>query len=188
MNEVIQRICAWNAARYEQQYDHALTIALLREEYKEWLMAKTPVDQLDGLCDLVYVAFGAIWKANIDLEAMRDAEQQSAQVVENQLNCNELWPAQYISTYLDVMEYDNDYPLVMSLHLIITSALTQMAGMGLSTDQCVEALLIVCDANDSKSIKKTASNVKANLDKGPYFKAPEPRLTALLEVARGKLN
>ena len=164
MNEVIQRICAWNAARYEQQYDHALTIALLREEYKEWLMAKTPVDQLDGLCDLVYVAFGAIWKANIDLEAMRDAEQQSAQVV------------------------DNDYPLVMSLHLIITSALTQMAGMGLSTDQCVEALLIVCDANDSKSIKKTASNVKANLDKGPYFKAPEPRLTALLEVARGKLN
>ena len=45
-----------------------------------------------------------------------------------------------------------------------------------------EALNIVCDANDLKPAKKTASGIKAPLDKGAAFVSPEPRLQALLEA------
>jgi len=188
MYRVLQRVGAWNAARYRQEHSLSLTVSLLREEQHEFLEAKTPVDKLDALCDLVYVAIGALWKLNVQTEDMNTAQAQAVQVVQNQLKCNELFPAMYNSTYIDVLEFDHDYPMAMSLQLIITSSMTEMSGMGLDQEQCIEALLIVCDANDSKSISVTKSNVKANIDKGPYFKAPEPRLTALLEAARGKLN
>ena len=188
MNRVLQRVGAWNAARYEQVHSLPLTVSLLREEQREFLEAKTPVDKLDALCDLVYVAIGALWKLGVQTADMNTAQVQAIEVVRNQLDCNELWPAMYNSTYIDVLEFDNDYPMAMSLQLIITSSLTQMGGFGLDKEQCVEAMLIVCDANDSKTIKKTDANTKANVDKGPYFKAPEARLQALLEVARGKLN
>jgi len=189
MQNVYQKVTHWNAQRYERKFDLELTINLLREEYQEWLKAKNPVDKLDGLCDIVYVAMGAIWKANINEGNLYDAEAQAIQVVQSQIDCNELWPGYYISTYLDVMEYDEDYPLAMSLQLIICTAMAEMTGLGLDHAQCVEALNIVCASNASKSIKKTASNIKANDgDKGPFFVPPEPKLKALLEVARGRLN
>ena len=52
----------------------------------------------------------------------------------------------------------------------------------LSTKSVKNYYTVHAEINDSKSIKKTASDVKANDgDKGAYFVAPEPRLTALLE-------
>ena len=188
MRRVIQRVANWNKARYERVYDNTLTVSLLREEQREWLEAKTPTDKLDALCDLIYVAIGAMWKLDIDSQTANEAHAQSVQVVSNQLECNELYPAMYNNTYIDVLEFDNEYPVVVSLQLIITSSLAEMTGLGLDHDQCIEALLIVCDANDSKTITKTSSDVKANVDKGPFFVAPEARLTKLLEAARGKLN
>ena len=188
MYRVIQRVNAWNEARYKREHNLALTVSLLREEQREWLEAKAPVDKLDALCDLVYVAMGALWKLDVadeDLDSMQD---DAITIVSNQVDCNELYPAMYNSTYIDVLEFDNDYPMAMSLHLIITSSFTEMSGLGLDQDQCLEAMLIVCDANDSKTITKTAADTKANVDKGPYFKAPEARLEALLEEARGKFN
>jgi len=188
MHRVLQRVGAWNAARYKQEHSLPLTVSLLREEQRELLEAKTPVDRLDALCDLTFVSIGALWKLNVQTEDLNTAQVQAVQVVQNQLDCNEIYPAMYNSTYIDVIEFDHDYPMAMALQLIITSCLAEMTSLGLDQDQCIEALLIVCDANDSKTIAKTASDVKANIDKGPYFKAPEPRLTKLLEEARGKLN
>lgn len=188
MHRVLQRVGAWNAARYKQVHSLPLTVSLLREEQREFLEAKTPVDRLDALCDLIYVAIGSLWKLNVQMEDMNEAQAQAVRVVQNQLECNELYPAMYNSTYIDVLEFGNDYPMAMSLQLIITSSLTEMSGMGLDSEQCIDALLIVCDSNDTKSISPTKASVKANIDKGPYFKAPEPRLTKLLEAARGKLN
>lgn len=188
MNRILQRVGAWNAARYEQEHSLPLTVSLLREEQREFLEAKTPVDRLDALCDLIFVSIGALWKLNVQAEDLDNAQTQAVQVVQNQLDCNELYPAMYNSTYIDVLEFDDDYPMEMSLQLIITSSLTEMSGMGLDQDQCIKALLIVCDSNDTKSISPTKASVKANVDKGPYFIPPEPRLTKLLEEARGKLH
>jgi hypothetical protein len=44
------------------------------------------------------------------------------------------------------------------------------------------ALDIVCDSNDSKAVKKTPIGIKANIDKGETFVAPEARLQALLDT------
>ena len=188
MKEIYIRVCEWNAARYERDFNEELTLSLLHEEFTEWLEAPTAVDELDALCDIVYVTMGAIWKLNcIDYD--QDAAQHQANVVvQKQINNNELKPALFIATYLTVMKYDKEYPYLNSLYLILTSALCQMTGFGLTNEQCIEALSIVCDSNDSKSVTKTASDVKANLDKGVTFIAPEPRLQALLEERRAKFN
>ena len=189
MQEVFLRVAHWNSLRYEQVYDKELAIALLREEYKEWLEADKPVDKLDALCDIVYVTLGIIWKADLNPLAIGEAGERAAIIIETLLDANEMWPAYFIGTYLDVMQYDKEYSLEMSVSLIMSAAMTEMTGLGLTPDECIEALLIVCDSNDSKSIKKTASNVKANgNDKGEYFVPPESRLTALLEKANGRLN
>ncbi len=188
MNRVMKRVIKWNAARYEREYSHPLTVSLLREEYTEWLTATKAVDKLDGLCDLVYVAMGAIWKADIEVESVDEAQEYAANIIEKHMEVGQFWPGHYISTYLDIMEYDNEFPLVESLCLIITAALTEMSGLGLSPEECVDAMLIVCDANDTKTITKTASDVKANVDKGVYFVPPEAKLSLLLEKANATLN
>jgi|SaaInlStandDraft_3_1057020.scaffolds.fasta_scaffold45561_2 predicted HAD superfamily Cof-like phosphohydrolase len=114
MDEV-KRICTWNAKRYEQEFNKELAMNLLREELLEFYHAKEEVDELDALLDLVYVAFGAMWK------------------------------------------------------------------MGLSSEQIIEALKVVCNSNESKSEEKVASHVKANIDKGAGFIRPEPVLQEILD-------
>lgn len=117
MLQEITRICNWNSARYDQQYAHALTIALLQEELDELAGATDAVDKLDALIDLTYVAIGAMWK------------------------------------------------------------------LGLSPTQIAQAINIVCDSNDSKSVAKTDPNVKANIDKGANYFRPEPELAKILAEA-----
>lgn len=188
MNEVFERVSTWNEKRYAREYHKDLAVSLLREEHTEWLEATTPVDKLDALCDLVYVAMGVMWKLDVPDEVIIEAMHQAHVVVANQIECNELWPAYYISTYIDVLNYDEDYPAYITAALVITSALIEMTGLGLTRKECKEAMLIVCDSNDSKTIEKVSSEVKANINKGEYFVAPEPRLNALLEKARGRFN
>ena len=65
MINLINRICNWNAARYEQKFDHNLAFRLLDEELNEFLEASkqnNKVEQVDALVDIIYVAIGALWK------------------------------------------------------------------------------------------------------------------------------
>lgn len=184
MHRVFPRVATWNQKRYPQEYNHPLTISLLREEYKEWLEAKLGVDRLDALCDIVYVALGALWKDNVSEEHNAECEERASEVVGLLLaNTDEPHFAYFIGMHLDVLEYEENYPRALGLHLIIKAAMMEALSMGLSYEQFIEALLVVCDSNDSKSIKKTDPAVKANAgDKGPYFVAPEPRLQAILDA------
>lgn len=180
MYTVYTRVCAWNEARYKREYDKKLTISLLREEYKEYLEATTEVDQLDALCDLVYVAMGGLWKAGVPDVTQQIHADNASRILEVLVNEGEINPVYFIGTYLDVYEHLDNYPCALTMHSIITAACTQMTGLMLTLEQCEEAMLIVCDSNDSKAVKRTASNVKANVDKGEGFIAPEPRLKELL--------
>jgi len=112
---IVRRIVNWNHARYDQILNIALTNELLKEEVHEFNIATTPVDTLDALVDIVYVAIGAMWK------------------------------------------------------------------MGLSPGSIHDAIHAVCDANDTKSVTKTHSAVKANVDKGPRFIPPEADLQEILD-------
>ena len=54
--------------------------------------------------------------------------------------------------------------------------------LGLSSTQIEAAILVVCDANDTKTASKTASHIKASIDKGAGFIAPETRLQEVLDA------
>lgn len=185
MNNVYNRVAIWNSRRYDREYNHALTVALLKEEFQEWLDAATAVDKLDALCDEVYVALGAIWKLNADDTDVAYYEERAQLLYQAFVeHLDEPHYGYTIAMHLAVLEYEQETPVLLSLHLVIKAAVCEMLGMGLSMEQVEKALLIVCDANDSKSIKKVNSAVKANDgDKGPLFKSPEPLLANLLEEA-----
>jgi predicted HAD superfamily Cof-like phosphohydrolase len=65
---------------------------------------------------------------------------------------------------------------------IVYVAIGAMWKLGLPPEGIIKAIHIVCDSNDSKSIQRTAPDVKANgRDKGSTFIPPEPALRALLK-------
>lgn len=178
MHKVFERVCNWNAQRYDQEYSHTLTLSLLREEYKEWCEAKTKVERLDAVCDITYVAMGALWKLGTGLSF--EKIQHAYLHFEGLLDAEVAEPLFLMATFLDDAEYVEQEDDIWLYHILAIAG-SQALAMGLNLEQYEEAMLIVCDSNDSKSIKKTASNVKANDgDKGVYFVPPEPRLTALL--------
>lgn len=53
--------------------------------------------------------------------------------------------------------------------------------LGLDAETIQQSFNIVCDANDTKVAKKTATHVKANIDKGANFIPPEKILLKLFE-------
>ncbi len=71
---ITKRVIKWNSARYEQEHDNQLTEELLRSEVEEFVLASYTgpqgdlIDQIDALCDIVYVALGAMWKLGLSAE------------------------------------------------------------------------------------------------------------------------
>lgn len=179
---VYKRVSEWNARRYDRVYNKDLAISLLTEELNEYYDAKKLVDRLDALCDTVYVAMGILWKLDLDVETITAAEKEAYEQVTNMLVGHDVEPVYLAAAVLMQYKCESDYPVTLAAHTLITLCMTQMSFMGLKTAEILEALLIVCDSNDSKSVKKTASDVKANgNDKGAFFIAPEPRLQAILD-------
>jgi len=169
---IVERVVAWNQARYEQVYNHELACDLLFEEYNEWLEASIPVDKLDALCDMYFVAIGVLWKLNVNtapelLAPKGDLHPDTIARLTFHLN--------------RFMEAEERPILVSNCTSIVNYAVQGMFDMGLSPEQAIEAITIVCDSNDSKAIKKTDPAVKANIDKGTGFIKPEPRLQLLLD-------
>jgi len=181
MNKIFNRVAQWNALRYNRVFSHDLALTLLTEEYSEWLDAKTEVDELDALCDIIYVALGIVWKLNVTGEELNKAMTNAQTVVHKMVNINELNPAYLISTHLTIMDHDKEYPYLDTVAMITAAAMAQIFGMGLDLNQTIEALNIVCDSNDSKTVEKVHPNVKASADKGSLFIAPERRLQELLD-------
>jgi len=171
MDEIIDRPIAWNQARYEQEYHHELASDLLFEEFQEWEYASTPVDKLDALVDLYFVAIGVLWKLGLDVELYL-TEQETGLVVAGKKSFE-----QYLAKFME--STDSRIQSANVAQLIFTSLAT-MESMGLNEYQIRQAILVVCDSNDSKVVVKTQSYTKANLDKGKAFISPEPRLQLIL--------
>lgn len=187
--DIYLRVSTWNAKRYDQVHDLNLTCNLLTEEYvDEYLESTEEVHRLDALCDVIYVALGAIWKENITNEQMNYDLLLASEMVRDLMEANTLAPHFYIASLIQALKHEVDMPKSTALMCIVNLALTQMQlELELDLAKCYEALNIVCDSNDSKSIPsdKVDPSVKANTDKGNFFVAPEPRLNKLLESRNG---
>lgn len=187
LGTIYNRVVSWNSRRYAREHNFNLSVDLLQEELLEYFEAKSNADQLDAMCDTVYVAMGVMWKLNLSDEEMNEVAAVAHKEVVDLINENSVEPIHLALHLLQLMKTDMQYPTAVAAQSILTLAIGQMTAMGLKMEDSIKAMLIVCDANDSKSVKKTASNVKANSgDKGEFFKDPAPRLKRLLEEVRAK--
>lgn len=182
MDNPIERIVAWNAKRYEQEYNAELTHSLLVEEYQEWASSDSDViNELKELCDIFFVATGASWKlGGFDNEELQEAEAFANSIGEL---VPSIWPGVVIGGLIDQHAMGMVPVPGYWLNCIANLAVLQMTCLGLNPEQCQAAILAVCDSNDTKTVKKTASDVKANIDKGPYYRPAEPALRKILEEA-----
>ncbi len=182
------RVADWNARRYEQELSLPLQLSLQREELQETLDATTDVDRLDGHLDQQFVALGGLWKLGC-------SEEQAVSALEV---CDNYWSIVTAQdTYDDVMARLESHMQMLeaaieygatesSLAAVFAgiAALNAMAMHLLGYEQAdrFAAAQIVCDSNDSKAVKKTASDVKANIDKGALFIDPTPRLQVIVDA------
>lgn len=175
---VYQRVAKWNAARYDREYNKELTCGLLAEEYGESLEADNLVDVVDVLCDIIFVAYGAIWKLDVDGDKIAEHMQGSGDLIVS-IPINFVEPLEYIGSHIVALTREDADDLAL-LCSIIHLATSQMSLLGIDETLGLKCFEAVCDSNDSKSVQKTSSDVKANQDKGPYYQPP--KLAALLET------
>jgi len=60
----VNRIIDWNYGRNKLELDSNLEINMLAEEAKEYFDAKTFVDRVDAVCDLIFVGVGTLAKTS----------------------------------------------------------------------------------------------------------------------------
>jgi len=173
INDLIQQACNWNAARYEQVYDHYLTISLLTEEFNEAANAWQHNDKLevvDGLADVFFVAIGAMWKLGMPIIEIPKALQHTQATVEF------LPPIGIGINWYDVVQH----PAILSM--VALAAVNELSNTLGSPALALWAIKAVCDSNDTKEVKKTASDIKANATKGADYVSPKARIKELLNA------
>ena len=75
MVDFVMSTALWYVDRMEQEKSDCLTIELLHEELQEFVDAENDVEELDALCDLVFVCIGAMWKMGLQTKQIRQALQ-----------------------------------------------------------------------------------------------------------------
>jgi len=175
--DAIPRIEAWNAARYDRVYNEQLAIALLREEIDEYYVAldmpvamyedrlNRLVEIVDALGDIFFVAIGVLWKLNKpwffhDVLCLRNDLTEYGYFI----------PADFRFLSKDP---------IAGAKLVVAKVL-RAASYLITNEDFTNVVIAICDSNDSKAIKKTSANIKANIDKGAdYF----PPTEALMGIA-----
>jgi len=169
---VIDSICNWNAARYKQEPNHELSMALLFEELDEIEAACTANDKigiLDGLGDIFYVTIGVLWKTGLTALQI----QQLIDHVESMNHYKVNSPAVALHWYCDD-------PQNHVLAILALSALARLEWLLGSDELAMEVIRAICISNDSKEVKKTPSHIKANLQKGKSYTPPTRALESIL--------
>jgi hypothetical protein len=182
------RVAAWNARRYDQELSLPLQLELQTEELNETIEAATDVDRLDGHVDQQFVALGGLWKLGC-------SEDQAVAVLEA---CDSYWTiatsqdsyddiVQRLESHLQMLELAIEYGSTNASLAVVFGGIAALNACALhqldyTAEERFAAAQVVCDSNDSKAVKKTATDVKANVDKGALFIAPEPRLQVIVDA------
>jgi len=168
---VVESICNWNAARYEQVHSEELTLALLHEELFETREAYSKYDAvatLDGLGDLFYVAIGALWKTGL---SAANITQLMTQVEED----TAIWPTPEVAVFWYEATRDANV-----LCLVAHTALQRMHEVLGSDTYVMNVIRAICTSNDTKDVVRTGKHEKANKVKGAGYIPPTEVITELL--------
>lgn len=192
MSNIVQRCIAWNAARYDQVYDFTLAGKLLTEETMEMFRAEDPIEKLDAIGDIVFVAIGVFWKLGLkteqieDLFCVQDEYLKTLDLEQVYVSCNNIQ-----SFIFDVLPEDLDgaYPgAALATYCSFLVALGALGGMGMQ-DCFYDVVMAICDSNDTKEVKgKTDPSIKANVVKGEGFVPPTKRLEEIYEQHHARLK
>ena len=193
MEQLVTRVIAWNAARYPQQSNTALTLALLGEELDELYLATNKVEALDAIGDILFVAIGALWKIGCSAESIsrvitmiflsgqdsKDLARSASHSISELLNANGLV----------LFANKDDIILITSiisyLHLVLYPCLVAIGRLSM-----VETILdAICTSNETKSIpgELTDPSIKANSGasgKGPNYVSPKIALIAISDMPK----
>ncbi len=172
----VERAAKWNELRYEQKFDINLTAKLVKEELQEYVDAKDLVEQVDALCDICFIAAGALWKLN----AKYDPETFSS--VYNLYLLADIDIAVNISNiFYTAFNYPGHYIYACTLHQIMAASFDMLAYKMASQENAIEALFCVANSNDTKSAKIIPINAKYSEEgKGNEYVSPTAALTQLI--------
>lgn len=172
----VQRASNWNAARYEQKFDLDLTINLVQEELREYLSATDLVEQVDALCDICFIASGALWKLKLDFD------EKTFDSFYNFYLLADLTIEEAVINVLHVARtYPGLYQHACTLHQLIAISFDLLSYKLASKEAAIKALLIIADSNDTKSTNIIPINAKYSEEgKGLNYTPPTAALTQLI--------
>lgn len=178
------RVAKWNSARYNRELNVMLQHKLAHEEYTETVNAPNDVERLDGHIDQIYVAMGGLWKMNIDhanTQYVLETSEHMCNIMTADLSYYEIMDV--IATHVEAITCTTGPRLALLFANICNFNYLALECLGYTREEANKAAEIVCDSNDSKSVKKVATDVKANDgDKGAFFIDPTPRLQVLVDA------
>lgn len=173
---IIESICNWNAARYEQVHNMDLTLDLLEEEWDQEAVpayqANDVVEICDANADIFYVAIGAIWKHGLDADTI-------AKLMDKvEADMPSLPPIP-----VGIMWFSTEGHLE-ALAMVALRAVQDLQDILGSEDAALDIIRAVCKSNDSKLAVKTDPDTKANIDKGASYKAPTEDIKKILNIVQ----
>lgn len=182
---IVESICNWNKARYDQVFDDALQASLLTEELKELndaFKVEDKVEVADACADIFYVAIGGLWKAG------ESAEGITSLVTTLEAKIQDMIPPVGLAIAWHTM-----MPNRLSVSaLVACAACAELVSFLLSLDEthkkteqdasiaAFKIIRAVCVSNDTKEVKRTASDIKANTTKGSAYVSPTATIETIL--------
>lgn len=178
ITDAFTRVAYWNQARYPRTYNKELQLKLLREELEEYTTAQDLVESMDAVADVCYVALGGLWKMGHYFDAwyMARTYGQVKEYLDNRAT-DVVNNALLRITAEEVME-DSDQEELQ--YWLIACMFYEAEQRGVPQSKTLECLLAVCDSNDTKEIKATPADQKANVVKGSTYVPPTDALKAIL--------
>lgn len=181
--ECVTRVNAWNAARYNQIYNYELAEKLLVEEISELFAAQDIINQMDAIGDIMFVAIGIFWKLKLPVELIQDCLYFQDLRVMSPIEASR-WKIQSESAFYEYIDetIEESYPGVsFALHAIFHVCLPYLASKQLQ-HLVYDILAAICTSNETKSVKRVVSTVKANDgDKGDKYIPPTTDLKKLYD-------
>ena len=180
MKNFITSVCNWNSLRYDQIENKPLNIALLTEEFLEFINKNDTIDLIDALVDMMYINIGAIYKMGYSADEIYSMINQFNYKTEEFSELKIIGVGLYKYIKSKNSESNKD-ALVELFHRIYTALNILLEFPG--EDLINQLMMTVCAANDTKSIpsEKVDASVKANTDKGENFVPPEEAMKQIIK-------
>lgn len=180
LTKFTEQAANWNALRYEQKFDLSLTLDMIDEEMNEYNEAKDLVEQVDALCDICFIAAGALWKLNLKFDLQGFNSFFNFYQLED-LNYNQV----VTNVFVVMHNYPGLYNHACALHQILASTFDMLSYKLASRDNAILALLCIANSNDTKSVKNIPVGAKYSEEgKGNEYVPPTAALTQLIaEIA-----